>query len=62
MEYTLADLQPPHLFVIRKQWLGAAGKPTPLAYYYVLDGTVYQAPTLHAALSSRVVRSGGRGV
>lgn len=55
MEYILQDAQPPHLFVIRKQWRSLAGVINSLAYYYILDGTVYQSPTLHAVLSARLV-------
>lgn len=58
VEYELAvqDCQPPHLFLIRKQYRASPGQAVALAYYYVLDGTIYQAPTLHAALSGRMVR------
>lgn len=55
-EFVLQDAQPPHLFVIRKQFRSVSGAITTAAYYYVLDGTIYQAPTLHAALCCRVVR------
>jgi mediator of RNA polymerase II transcription subunit 6 len=55
VEFVLQDAQAPHLFVIRKQLRALAGDLTSLAYYYVLDGTVYQAPTLHAVLSARIV-------
>lgn len=51
----LQDAQPPHLFVVRKQHRSPAGALSSLTYYYVLDGTIYQAPTLHAALSARMV-------
>jgi hypothetical protein len=30
--------------------------PRRLGVYYVLDGAVYQAPTLHAVFSARLVR------
>ena len=29
---------------------------TPLRYYYVLDGTVYEVPTLHDVLRARLLR------
>jgi hypothetical protein len=61
-EFVLADAQEPHLFVIRRQLRGAPGAaPVPQAVYYILDGSVYQAPTLEAVLSARLVREGGRG-
>ena len=56
MEYALADQQPPHLYVIRKLFRHPDGTSTSdLAYYYILDGSIYQAPSIHAALSSRMV-------
>ena len=59
-EFVLADAQEPHLFVIRRQLRGAPGAaPVPQAVYYILDGSVYQAPTLEAVLSARLVREGG---
>ena len=43
-EYVLHDAQEPHLFVIRKQHraTAAAVDSPPHAFYYVLDGSVYQ--------------------
>lgn len=63
-EYVLVDAREPYLFVIRRQLRGAPGAPpTPQALYYVLDGSIYQAPPLGAVLSSRVVscQKGGAG-
>lgn len=31
-----------------------------LAFYYILDGSIYQAPSLQAALQARMVSRGGR--
>ncbi|KAH7624889.1 hypothetical protein Ndes2526B_g00260 [Nannochloris sp. 'desiccata'] len=56
IEFILQDAQPPHLFVVRKQFRSLAGVLSPLAFYYILDGTIYQAPSLHAALSTRIDR------
>lgn len=62
-EYVLVDAREPYLFVIRRQLRGAPGAPpTPQALYYVLDGSVYQAPPLGAVLASRVVSGKGRRV
>ena len=47
--------QPCSLFLIRKQRRISPNQVKPLAMYYVLDGTVYQAPNLYAMLSSRLV-------
>ena len=59
LEYVLVDSQEPHLFVLRRQLRGAPGTPPePQAVYYILDGTVYQAPAIGAVLSARLVREG----
>lgn len=59
MEYFLADSQPPHLFILRKLYRHGSGAITTLAFYYVLDGSVYQAPSLQAALLARMVGAAG---
>ena len=43
-EYALHDAQEPHLFVIRKQYRASATAvdSTPHAFYYILDGSIYQ--------------------
>mmetsp|Transcript_21195 Transcript_21195/g.25517 ORF Transcript_21195/g.25517 Transcript_21195/m.25517 type:complete len:184 (-) Transcript_21195:2581-3132(-) len=46
----------PHLYIILKQQREDHDTVKRLAIYYVLDGTIYQAPTLHAALSARMAR------
>jgi len=47
--------QPPHLFIVRKQArVGAQVKL--LACYYVLDGTIFPAPSLHDVISARTMR------
>ena len=55
MEYELKDAQEPHLFIICKQRHNSASSVSSLRYYYILDGNVYQAPSLHVALASRLV-------
>lgn len=56
LEYVLQECQEPRLYVIKCQHRTSATAATALAVYYVLEGSIYQAPTLHAALSSRIVR------
>ncbi|KAK9904309.1 hypothetical protein WJX75_008938 [Coccomyxa subellipsoidea] len=56
VEYEVQDAQEPHLFVIRKQHRSGPKTTATLQFYYVLDGNVYQAPSMHAALSSRISR------
>jgi hypothetical protein len=57
IEYILQEAQEPNLFVIRKQKREGPEKVTALAAYYVLDGSIYQAPQLYTVIGSRVVRS-----
>ncbi|DAZ97138.1 TPA: hypothetical protein N0F65_004752 [Lagenidium giganteum] len=58
IEYELlpnvAKQLPQQLFLIRKQRRAGRTQVKPLAMYYVLDGTVYQAPNIHAMLTSRL--------
>lgn len=58
IEYQVTCDVPPGLFVITKflRSLSPASLE-PLAMYYVLDGDVYQAPSVHAILSSRILQS-----
>ena len=57
MEYTLDSCQEPHLFVICKQERQSADAAVPVMFYYILDGSVYQTPTIHGVLSARLVRA-----
>lgn len=56
VEYTLDSYQDPHLFVISKQIRQAADAAAAVMYYYILDGSVYQTPTIHGVLSARLSR------
>ena len=49
-EYMLHDAQEPHLFVIRKQHRASATAVAspPHAFYYILDGSVYQVDSVAA--------------
>lgn len=55
VEYVLQDAQAPHLFVVRQEQKTRAGD-MPTAAYYIIDGTVYQSPSLHSVFHSRIVR------
>ena len=46
---------PQNLFLIRKQKRSSRMQVTPIAMYYVLDGTIYQAPNTYSILTSRLV-------
>ena len=54
-EYMLSEVMEPHLFVFRKQKRDSAEKVTPMLTYYVLDGSIYQAPQLCSVFAARVV-------
>lgn len=55
IEYMLTEVTEPHLFVIRKQKRDSPEKVTPMLTYYVLDGSIYQAPQLCNVFAARVV-------
>lgn len=55
VEYVLLHVQEPILYVIRKQHRHSQGQVTPLAEYYIVAGTIYQAPDLNSVLNSRLV-------
>eukprot|EP00854_Cymbomonas_tetramitiformis_P009088 gene9088-10766_t len=46
----------PHLYIVCKQQREADSTKL-LATYYILDGTIYQAPSMYAILNARTVRS-----
>lgn len=55
IEYVLDSCQEPHLFVICKQSRRTTDMVAPEMFYYILDGSVYQTPTIHAVFSARLV-------
>jgi hypothetical protein len=60
-EYVLQDVQPPHLFVIRKQSpTRSTTASLPLGLFYILDGVVHAAPSLGDVVSARRRRCGFR--
>ncbi|XXG57207.1 hypothetical protein AAC387_Pa03g4425 [Persea americana] len=56
-EYVLSEVMEPHLFVIRKQKRDSPEKVTPMFTYYILDGSIYQAPQLCNVFASRIARA-----
>lgn len=56
-EYMLSEVMEPHLFVIRKQKRDGPEKVTPMLTYYILDGSIYQAPQLCNVFAARIVSS-----
>uniref|UniRef100_A0A7N0V0H5 Mediator of RNA polymerase II transcription subunit 6 n=1 Tax=Kalanchoe fedtschenkoi TaxID=63787 RepID=A0A7N0V0H5_KALFE len=57
MEYMLTEVVEPNLFVFKKQKRDGPEKVTPILTYYVLDGTIYQAPQLCNVFSARIGRA-----
>ncbi|KAL9240057.1 hypothetical protein vseg_014318 [Gypsophila vaccaria] len=57
IEYMLYEVMEPNLFVIRKQKRDSPEKVTPMLTYYVLDGSIYQAPQLCNVFASRIGRA-----
>ncbi|KAJ1920702.1 Mediator of RNA polymerase II transcription subunit 6 [Mycoemilia scoparia] len=57
VEFAIAYHDAPIVFVIVKQHRLSPEKATPIIYYYVVNGRIYQAPTLYSILSSRLVTS-----
>lgn len=55
VEYILLHVQDPILYVIRKQHRHTPTDATPLADYYIIAGTVYQAPDLASVFNSRML-------
>nr|CAD7574420.1 unnamed protein product [Timema californicum] len=55
LEYILLHGQEPILYVIRKQHRYSPTQVTPLADYYIIAGTIYQAPDLLSVINSRLI-------
>ncbi|ETN80858.1 MED6 mediator sub complex component [Necator americanus] len=54
IQYVLWSAQPP-LYVICKHRRNNMQNVTPLAYYYIINGTVYQAPDVYTFVQSRLL-------
>ena len=56
-EYVIVEEQEPHLYVIQKQVRNVANDAVKTtAVYYILDQTIFQAPTLEGILEARTSR------
>lgn len=55
IEYILLHVQDPILYVIRKQHRHTPKEATPMADYYIIAGTIYQAPDLASVFNSRLL-------
>ncbi|XP_050519802.1 mediator of RNA polymerase II transcription subunit 6 [Daktulosphaira vitifoliae] len=57
LEYCLLHVQEPILYVVRKQHRHSPSQSTPIADYYIIAGTVYQAPDLLTFINSHMMSS-----
>merc|ERR1712223_305453 len=57
IEYSLQFVQEPILYVIRKQQRHSPTQITPISDYYIVAGTIYQAPDLCSVVNSRLLSS-----
>ena len=55
VEYCLLYVQEPILYVIRKQQRHSPSHVTPMSDYYIVGGTIYQAPDLCSVVNSRLL-------
>lgn len=55
VEYCLLYVQEPILYVIRKQQRHSPAQVTPISDYYIVAGTIYQAPDLCSVVNSRLL-------
>lgn len=55
IEFCLLYVQDPILYVIRKQHRNSPTQTTPIADYYIVAGTIYQAPDLSSVVNSRLL-------
>ncbi|KAK2638465.1 hypothetical protein Ddye_026260, partial [Dipteronia dyeriana] len=54
IEYIPSEVMEPHLFVISKQKRDSPEKVTPMLIFYLLDGSLYQAPPLCNVFAARI--------
>ena len=59
--YRVLHEQAPHLFVVGRfdsaqAAAGATAGASPASVFYIIDGAVYMAPSLHAVVASRAAR------
>ncbi|GAU42237.1 hypothetical protein TSUD_351470 [Trifolium subterraneum] len=57
IEYVLSEVMEPHLFIMRKQKRDGPDKITAMLAYYILDGSIYQAPQLSNVFAARIGRA-----
>lgn len=56
IEFVIAHAQPPDLFILHKRRRTSPTETTVVGAYHILNGNVYQAPSLFEVLNQRLVR------
>jgi len=57
IEYEVTLAMPPQLFVIVKQNRKSPENVSPVQYYYIINGTIYQAPNAYMLFANRIMTS-----
>jgi len=57
IEYEVTLAMPPQLFVIVKQNRKNPNEASPVQYYYIINGTIYQAPNAYMLFANRIMTS-----
>lgn len=57
VEYSLLESHPPRLFIIVKRLRSSPKQAVITAVYYVLEGTIFMAPTVNQIVASRTAAS-----
>jgi len=57
LEYILLHMQEPILYIIRLQVRHSPNQVMPVTHYYIVAGTVYQAPDLSSVINSRMLNT-----
>ncbi|CDU24131.1 related to MED6-subunit of the RNA polymerase II mediator complex [Sporisorium scitamineum] len=54
LEFVLVHARAPLCFVVQKRWRSSPTEATPLAAYYIINDSIYQAPDLYSVLATRL--------
>ncbi|TKY90741.1 hypothetical protein EX895_000739 [Sporisorium graminicola] len=54
LEFVLVHARAPACFVVQKRWRSSPSESTPLAAYYIINDSIYQAPDLYSVLATRL--------
>ncbi|KAJ1030174.1 hypothetical protein NDA16_001086 [Ustilago loliicola] len=54
LEFVLVHSRAPLCFVVQKRWRTSATETAPLAAYYIINDSIYQAPDMYSILATRL--------